>query len=144
MRRNLTAVAGSFVFLATPTLACETVERTRSEMLTYQQDLAARSDSIYLARATPLRGNYESIYRPVALIEGDKPPRSVRQWDSDCTSADDGIVVVFAQRVPATYRLNDSWFWGGWALVAFSPREILDPKVAASLRATSERLRLDK
>jgi hypothetical protein len=75
------------------------------------------------------------------VIDGATPPRRLKDWPEDCGRADEGLTVVFAQRVRPTYKLFDGWFWGGWVLSAFYPSEIADPEMAAALREAAERLR---
>lgn len=136
----MAAVAG-LVVSASPAESCEAVNRTREQTLEAQRRLAATSDSIYLARAVPVRGGYMSTYHRVAVIGGVTPPRRLRDWPEDCGRADEGLTVVFAQRVRPTYELSDYWFWGGWVLSAFYPSEIVDPEMATALREAAERLR---
>jgi len=135
----MAAVAGLAVS-ASPAKACEAVNRTRDQILELQRRLASTADSIYLARAVPVRGDFMSTYHRIAVIDGVKPPRRLKDWPEDCGRADEGLTVVFAQRVRPTYKF-DGWFWGGWALSAFYPSEIADPEMAAALREAAERLR---
>ena len=140
MRVLLAAVVAGLAVSA-PAKACEAVNRTREQTLELQRDLASTADSIYLARAVPVSGGYMSTYHRVAVIDGATPPRRLKDWPEDCGRADEGLTVVFAQRVRPTYKLFDGWFWGGWALSAFYPSEIVDPEMAAAFREAAERLR---
>jgi hypothetical protein len=140
MRVLLAAAVAGLAVSASPAGACEAVNRTRAQTLELQRRLAATADSIYLARAVPVSGGYMSTYHRVAVIDGATPPKRLRDWPEDCGLADEGLTVVFAQRVRPTYKF-DGWFWGGWALSAFYPSEIADPEMAAALREAAERLR---
>ena len=136
----MAAVAG-LVVSATPAKACEAVNRTREQTLELRRRLASTADSIYLARAVSVPGRaYMSTYHRIVVIDGATPPRRLKDWPEDCGLADEGLTVVFAQRVRPSYKF-DGWFWGGWALSAFYPSEIVDPEMAAALRETAERLR---
>lgn len=135
----LAAVAGLAVS-ASHANACEAVNRTGEQTLELQRRLAITADSIYLARAEPVSGEYMSTYHRIAVIDGETPPRRLRDWPEDCGRADEGLTVVFAQRVRPSYQF-DGWFWGGWALSAFYPSEIVDPDMATALREAAERLR---
>ena len=135
----MAAVAG-LAMSASSANACEAVNLTREQTLELQRRLASTADSIYLARAQPVSGGYMSTYHRIAVIDGATPPRRLRDWPEDCGRADEGLTVVFAQRVRPTYKF-DGWFWGGWTLSAFYPSEIADPDMAAALREAAERLR---
>lgn len=141
MRVLLAAAVAGLAISASHAGACEAVNRTREQTLELQRDLASTADSIYLARAVPVSGGYMSTYHRVAVIDGATPPRRLKDWPEDCGRADEGLTVVFAQRVRPTYKLFDGWFWGGWVLSAFYPSEIADPEMAAALREAAERLR---
>jgi hypothetical protein len=136
----LAAVVASLAVSSAPAKACEAVNRTREQTLELQRHLASTADSIYLARAVPVPGDYLSTYHRIAVIDGVTPPRRLKDWPEDCGRADEGLTVVFAQRVRPSYQF-DGWFWGGWALSAFYPSEIVDPEMAVALREAAERLR---
>lgn len=144
MRAWLAAATVGFVISASPAQACEGIDRASPQILEFQRDLASNADSIYLARAVPVPGRtYMSTYSRIVVIDGETPPRRLRAWPIDCGDADEGLTVVFAQRVRPTYKLSDYWFWGGWVLTAFYPSEIVDPEIAARLRTTADRLRAE-
>ena len=143
MRMLLVAAVGGLALTASPAGACEVVNRTREQTLELQRRLALTVDSIYLARAVPASGGYMSTYHRIAVIDGATPPKRLRDWPEDCGRADEGLTVVFAQRVRPTYKF-DGWFWGGWTLSAFSPSEIVDPDMAARLRRTADRLEAEE
>lgn len=136
----MAAVAGLAVS-ASSARACEAINRTPEQILEHQRHLASTADSIYLARAVPVFGGYMSTYHRIAVIDGATPPKRLRDWPEDCGRADEGLTVVFAQRVRPTYKPFDSGFWGGWVLSAFDPSEIVDPEMATALREAAERLR---
>lgn len=135
----MAAVAG-LAMSASSANACEAANRTREQTLELQRRLASTADSIYLARAVPVRGDYMSTYHRIAVIDGATPPKRLRDLPEDCGRADEGLTVVFAQRVRPTYNF-DGGFWGGWVLSAFYPSEIADPEMAKALREAAERLR---
>ena len=140
MRMSLAVVVAGLAVSASSAKACEAVNRTREQTLELQRRLASTADSIYLARAVPVRGDYMSTYHRITVIDGATPPRRLKDWPEDCGLADEGLTVVFAQRVRPSYQF-DGWFWGGWALSAFYPSEIVDPDMATALREAAERLR---
>lgn len=140
MRMLFMAVVAGLAISASSATACEAVNRTGEQTLELQRRLATIADSIYLARAEPVSGDYMSTYHRITVIDGATPPRRLRDWPEDCGRADEGLTVVFAQRVRPSYQF-DGWFWGGWTLSAFYPSEIVDPDMAAALRAAAERLR---
>ena len=141
MRMLLLAALAGLAVSASPANACEAVNRTREQTLELQRRLASTADSIYLARAVPVSGGYMSTYHRITVIDGVTPPRRLKDWPEDCGHADEGLTVVFAQRVRPTYELFDGWFWGGWVLTAFYPSEIVDPEMATALREAAERPR---
>nr|WP_314429958.1 hypothetical protein [uncultured Brevundimonas sp.] len=137
---SLAVVVAGLAVSASSAKACEAVNRTREQTLELQRRLASTADSIYLARAVPVRGDYMSTYHRITVIDGATPPRRLKDLPEDCGLADEGLTVVFAQRVRPSYQF-DGWFWGGWALSAFYPSEIVDPDMATALREAAERLR---
>lgn len=139
----MAAVTGAACAFA-PAYACEAVQRTRDETLQFQRRLASSADSLYLARAVPVPGRpYMSTYHRVVVIDGDTPPRQLTSWPADCGEADEGLTVVFAQRVDPRHHSWRFWRWDDWVVTAFYPSEIVDPAVIARLRRTADRLALE-
>ncbi|PRB16822.1 hypothetical protein CQ039_04010 [Brevundimonas sp. MYb52] len=143
MRMLLVASVAGLAVSASPAGACEAVNRTLEQTLELQRRLASTADSIYLARAVPVSGGYMSTYHRITVIDGLTPPRRLKDWPEDCGRADEGLTIVFAQRVRPTHKF-DGWFWGGWALSAFYPSEIVDPEMAARMRRTADRLEAEE
>lgn len=136
----LAAMAGVTV-LAAPVQACEAVERTPETALQYQRLIASKADSIYLARAVPHPRRFGmSTYHRVVVMEGQTPPRSLTALPDDCKLPDEGLTIVFAERIRPSQAPFEPWLWGDWVVSTVYPSEVVDPELAARLRRTADQL----
>jgi len=136
----LAAMAGVTV-LAAPVQACEAVERTPEMALEYQRLIASKADSIYLARAVPHPRRFGmSIYHRVVVMEGQTPPRSLTALPDDCKVPDEGLTIVFAERIRPSQAPFEPWLWWDWVVSTVYPSEVVDPELVARLRRTADRL----
>lgn len=147
--RFLIALAAGLV-LASEAAACTVMflepEGQRRADLNYQRRLRADADAVFLARARPMAHRGGTMLDAVTGVTGDGPPSRVflPADPSDCMPrpAPRGLVIAFARQIRPADAPWKVWTWGRWAVVAeIRPSEVVDPDLAAALRAAAGRLR---
>ncbi|WP_339932177.1 hypothetical protein [uncultured Brevundimonas sp.] len=81
-----------------------------------------------------------STYHRVVVIEGQTPPRSLTALPYDCKLPDEGLTIVFAERIRPSQAPFEPWLWWDWVVSTVYPSEVVDPDLAARLRRTADQL----
>jgi hypothetical protein len=149
-------IAGAVLSFAFGARACTVIVPMPREGETWQQaairtegeeqrNLTTLADAVYLARATREPQSRRSRLVTITTMLGIRPPaRSVVRDHQACGSgwsSPEGSVIVFASRIDINDAPWKPWRWGRWVVIGWlPPSAIVDPRLAASLKAASVRL----